>query len=74
MSSPPPDPPPRPATLPEVARTVFWSFFGVRKGAAMRKDTVSVKPHQVILVGIALAVVFVLALVLLVRLVIHSAA
>ena len=73
MSSPPPTDPPRQASLRQVLGTVFWSFFGVRKGAAMRKDGVTVKPHQVILVGLALAAVFVVTLILVVRLVIRSA-
>jgi len=73
MASEDPTPPPRPATLRDVIATVFWSFFGIRKGAAMRKDAVTVKPHQVILVGVALAAVFVVTLVLVVRLVIRSA-
>ncbi len=73
MPSPDPDPPPRPATLREVAGTVFSSFLGIRKGAAMRKDAVTVKPHQVVLVGVALAAVFVVTLVLVVRLVIRTA-
>ena len=73
MPSPDPDPPPRPATLREVAGTVFSSFLGIRKGAAMRKDAVTVKPHQVVLVGLALAAVFVVTLVLVVRLVIRTA-
>ena len=57
----------------EVLGTVFWSFFGVRKRAAMRKDAVSVKPHQVIMVGIAMAAVFVLVLLLVVRFIIRAA-
>ena len=57
----------------EVVATVFSSFLGIRKGAAMRKDAVTIKPHQVILVGIALAATFVVALILFVRLIIHSA-
>jgi len=73
MPSPDPDPPPRPATLREVVATVFSSFLGIRKGAAMRKDAVTVKPHQVVLVGVALAAVFVVTLVLVVRLVIRTA-
>jgi len=73
MASEDPTPPPRPATLRDVVGTVFWSFFGIRKGAAMRKDAVTVKPHQVILVGVALAAVFVVTLVLVVRLIIRSA-
>ena len=73
MSSPPPDPPPREATLREVVATVFSSFLGIRRGAAMRKDAVTVKPYQVILVGIAMAAVFVVTLIFVVRLIIRSA-
>ena len=73
MPSGDPSTTPRPATLRQVIGTVFWSFFGIRKGAAMRKDAVTVKPHQVILVGVALAAVFVVTLVLVVRLVIRTA-
>ena len=50
-----------------------WSFFGVRKGNAMRKDAVTIRPHQVILVGVALAAVFVATLLLVVRLILKSA-
>jgi hypothetical protein len=73
MSSEPPTPPPRQATLREVVGTVFGSFLGIRKGAAMRKDAVTVKPHQVILVGVVLAAVFVFMLIFVVRLIIRAA-
>ncbi len=76
MSSEPSAPPPaapRPATLLEVVATVLSSFTGIRKGAAMRKDAVTIRPHQVILVGVALAAVFVVTLVFVVRLIIRSA-
>ena len=70
--SPPPDPrpgapPARPATLPEIVRAVLWSFFGVRKGQAMQRDIVTIKPHQVIVVGILIAAVVVATLLILVR-------
>ncbi len=64
---------PPPASLVQVAGAVFWSFFGVRKGNAMRKDAVTIRPHQVILVGVALAAVFVATLLLVVRLILKSA-
>ena len=64
---------PRDATLPEVVGAVFSSFLGIRKGKAMQKDAVSIKPHQVVLVGIALAAVFVVSLLLLVRVIIRAA-
>ena len=61
--------PPRRATLREVAGAVFWSFFGIRKGDAMRRDAVTIKPHQVIIVGILLAAVLVASLLILVRII-----
>jgi DUF2970 family protein len=72
---PPPatPPPPRKATLGEVVVTVFSSFLGIRKRSAMRRDAVNIRPHQVVLVGIALAATFVVVLVLVVRLVIRAA-
>jgi hypothetical protein len=39
----------------------------------MRKDAVTIKPHQVILVGIGMAAIFVVALIVVVRLIIRSA-
>ena len=66
-------PKPRDATLPEVVGAVFSSFLGIRKGKAMQKDAVSIKPHQVVVVGIALAAVFVVSLLLLVRVIIRAA-
>jgi hypothetical protein len=66
-----PEPPPaaRPATLLEVVRAVFWSFFGVRRGDAMRRDAVSIRPHQVIIVGILAAAILVVGLIILVRII-----
>ncbi len=69
MTNPEPDRPgPRPptATLAQVARAVFWSFFGVRKGKDMRRDAVTIKPLHVVIVGLVSALIFVLALVALV--------
>lgn len=70
-ATPPPDsePPTRPATLGQVIGAVFWGFFGVRKGAAMHRDTTSLKPHQVIIVGILFAAIFVGTLLVIVRVV-----
>jgi hypothetical protein len=64
---------PRPATLAQVARAVFWSFFGVRKGKHMEEDALSIRPLHVVLVGLAAAIVFVLALVVLVTLITRNA-
>ena len=72
---PPGDPPPprRNATLFELVSAVFWSFFGVRKGDAMRRDAVTIRPHQVIIVGILAAAILVAGLVILVRLITRNA-
>jgi hypothetical protein len=78
MADPPPDIPrspsddtskPRPATFGQVLRAVFWSFFGVRRGDAMRRDMVTIRPHQVIIVGILIAAALVVTLVILVRII-----
>ncbi len=77
-SSPPhePDsgaPQPRKATLLQVIGAVFWSFLGVRKGNAMRQDAVTIKPAQVIIVGIILGALLVVGLLSLVRFIIGQA-
>lgn len=74
----PPFPPEEPApkahaSLLEVAGAVFWSFFGVRKGKAMRRDAVAIRPHQVIIVGIVLAAIFVATLLIVVRVILRTA-
>ena len=48
---------------------MFWSFFGVRRGDAMRRDLVTIRPHQVIIVGILMAAAFVATLLIIVRIV-----
>ena len=57
------------STMRDAFRAVFWSFFGVRKGEAMRRDAVTVKPHQVIIVGIVFAAILVFTLIALVRII-----
>jgi hypothetical protein len=64
--------PPR-ASLAQVIGAVCWSFFGVRKGRAMDRDAVSIRPWQVILVGVAFAALLVLGLLTLVRIIVRSA-
>ncbi len=73
-----PEPPasnrePKSASLRQVAGAVFWSFFGVRKGKDMQRDAVTIKPLQVIVVGVAIAAVFVFALLALVQVVLRFA-
>lgn len=68
-----PEAPRRDATLREVFGAVFWSFFGVRKGRHMQRDAVTIRPHQVVIVGLAAGAIFVLALILIVRLILRAA-
>ncbi len=65
--------PAAPATLRQVAAAVLWSFFGVRKGKAMQRDTLTIKPLHVVIVGLVCGVVFVLALVALVKFITRNA-
>ncbi len=64
---------PRNASVLEVVGAVFGSFLGIRKGRAMQKDAVTIRPHQVVIVGIALAALLVVSLLLLVRVIMRSA-
>jgi hypothetical protein len=63
----------RTASLRQVLGAVFWSFFGVRKRAAMTQDLGAIRPHQVIIVGIIFAAIFVVTLVLVTRLIVRLA-
>lgn len=60
---------PREASPLQVAKAVFWSFFGIRKRAAHENDAVTLKPAQVIVAGLIGAVILVLSLLGLVMLV-----
>ena len=68
--STPPEPPDAPAppaaSLADTIRAVFWSFFGVRRAKDMQRDAATLRPVPVVLVGVAAAALFVLALVALV--------
>jgi hypothetical protein len=46
----------------QLARCVFWSFFGVRKGHDLEGDAANISPMQVIVAGLFGTVVFHLAL------------
>jgi len=67
-----PSPAPRRFSLLRTVRAVAWSFFGVRKSRDLERDVAELKPVHVIVVGVALAALFVLALVLLVNWVIAT--
>ena len=48
---------------------VAWSFLGIRKGAEHRQDLLTVKPLQIVIVGIICGLLFVSFLALVVNLV-----
>lgn len=56
----------------QTAKAIAWAFFGVRRGAEYDKDVAQLNPVHVIIAGIIGAVLFVLALVLIVQWVIGS--
>jgi hypothetical protein len=58
----------------QTMKAVAWSFFGVRKGSEHEKDMSQLNPLHVVVAGVIGAVLFVLALVLLVRFVLASGA
>jgi len=62
----------RPASLLQSFRAVAWSFFGIRRSAGHAQDMQTLNPVHVVVAGVISAVLFVLALVLLVRWVIGS--
>lgn len=59
------------ATPLQVAKAVFWSFFGIRKRAEYEKDAVALTPLQVVVAGITGAIILVLSLVTLVHFIIR---
>ncbi len=53
-----------------TVKAVLWSFFGVRKNSGYEQDTQTLNPVHVIIAGIIAAVLFVLALLLVVKMVV----
>ncbi|MGC9162942.1 MAG: DUF2970 domain-containing protein [Thiomonas sp.] len=53
---------------------VLWSFAGIRKSSERSKDFQNARPEHIIVAGLIAAAVFVLGLILIVNLVISSAA
>ncbi|MFZ5577768.1 DUF2970 domain-containing protein [Thiomonas bhubaneswarensis] len=53
---------------------VLWSFAGIRKSSERSKDFEHAKPEHIIAAGLLAAAVFVIGLILIVNLVISSAA
>jgi hypothetical protein len=51
----------------QVAKAVFWSFFGVRRSKDHDADATSLTPLQVVVAGIIGAALFVFCLIMIVR-------
>jgi hypothetical protein len=62
----------RPLSFLQTLRAVAWSFFGVRRSVDYQRDVQKLNPVHLIIAGVIGAVLFVLALVLLVRFVVVS--
>jgi amino acid transporter len=62
----------RPMSFGQTVKAVAWSFVGLRKGADYQNDVQKLNPVHVIIAGILGAVLFVLAIVLLVQWVVSS--
>ncbi len=56
----------------QTLMAVFWSFFGVRRSAALADDVQKLNPVHLILAGIAAAALFVLSLVFLIKWILGS--
>ncbi len=56
----------------QTMKAVAWSFFGVRKSTSYERDVSQLNPVHVIIAGLIAAIVFIIALVVLVNWVIAS--
>jgi len=65
---------PKSASPLQVAKTVLWSFLGIRARAGHESDVTQLKAAHVIVAGLIGAAIFVLSLVLLVKFIVSSAA
>lgn len=59
------------ATFAQTVKAVAWSFFGVRRGRDHDADMARLNPVAVIVTGVAAAALFVVALLLIVRMVVN---
>jgi hypothetical protein len=62
--------PSRRASFLQTMRAVAWSFFGVRKQSGYEQDVEQLNPVHVIIAGIIAAAIFVIALLLVVKIVV----
>ena len=62
----------RPGSFLQTVQPVAWSFFGVRRSTDQAQDVQKLNPVHVLVAGVLGAIVFIAALVLLVRWVVGS--
>ena len=62
----------RPLSFVQTVKAVAWSFVGLRKGAGYQQDIQKLNPVHLIVAGIIGAVLFVVALVVIVNWVVGS--
>jgi hypothetical protein len=65
---------PKKASVVQVAKAVFWSFFGIRRKQDYEADAVRLTPVQVVVAGLIGAALLVVSLLLLVRFIMSQAA
>jgi Protein of unknown function (DUF2970) len=58
----------------QTMKAVLWGFWGVRKGSGYQEDIAKLNPVYVIVAGLAGAIIFVVALVAIVRWAVSSLA
>lgn len=58
----------------QTMRAVLWSFIGLRKGAEHESDMARLNPVHVVIAGVIAAAVFIAILIMIVRVVVSSAA
>ena len=59
------------ASFGQVVVAVLWSFFGVRKGLDLHRDAASIRPLQLIVIGVVMAALLVIGLLVLVHFIVH---
>jgi len=61
------------ATFGAALKTIFWSFFGVRRRAHHESETVRLKPAHLVVTGLVAGAIFVVVLVALARFIVRAA-
>jgi Protein of unknown function (DUF2970) len=57
----------RKGSLGGTVKAVLWGFLGVRRNADYQNDIAKLNPVHIVIVGVAMALLFVLSLILIVR-------